>query len=287
MNRANLWRLELGRRIGMGYAANPKARVVMIAGSTGRGAADRYSDLEIDVYWSEPPTDEERRAAAEAGGGTLLDLWPYEEDEWAEEIDVGGFHIGTSTFLVETMERYLTEVLDRYSTEPLPQIRLSSLLHARTLTGEDLVERWRARASAYPPELARAVVRQNLTFQGFGYGEDMLVARDDPIALHDVISGVARQILGALLGLNGVYLPNPSFKGMDALIAELRLTPPDLASRLRGALRLPPARGVEELHALIDDVFDLVDRHLPDVDTDPYRSQMRRRRPVWDHPPEG
>jgi hypothetical protein len=46
------WRLELGRRIGMGYAADPKARVVVVSGSTGRGVADRYSDLEIDVYWS-------------------------------------------------------------------------------------------------------------------------------------------------------------------------------------------------------------------------------------------
>ena len=39
-----------------------------MAGSTRRGSADRYSDLEIDVYWSAPPTDAERRAAAEGSG---------------------------------------------------------------------------------------------------------------------------------------------------------------------------------------------------------------------------
>src|ERR1700730_17477814 len=144
MNEASQWRFELARKIGMGYAANPKAKVVMVAGSTGRDSADRYSDLEIDVYWSEPPTDEERKTAAESSGGMLLSLPVYEEDEWAEEISFGGFHVGTSTFLAATMEHYLREVLEEYSTAPLPQMRLYSLLHAVPLTGTELVAQWRA-----------------------------------------------------------------------------------------------------------------------------------------------
>src|SRR6185436_1762561 len=96
MNEASRWRFALGERIGRAYAANPKVRAVQVAGSTGRGTADRYSDLEIDVYWSAPPTDEDRRDAVERHGGTLLELFPYEEDEWAEEISIGGFHVGTS-----------------------------------------------------------------------------------------------------------------------------------------------------------------------------------------------
>lgn len=93
MNEASQWRFALAQQIAKGYAANPKAQVIMVAGSTGRGSADRYSDLEIDVYWSAPPTDAERRAAAEGSGGVLLSLYDYEEDEWAEEISVGGFHM--------------------------------------------------------------------------------------------------------------------------------------------------------------------------------------------------
>src|SRR5579872_792117 len=109
MNEASKWRFTLAQHIGEAYAANPKTQVVMVAGSTGRGTADRYSDLEIDVYYSTPPTEEERRATAERSGGRLLDL-DEGDDEWAEEISIGGFHIGTSTFLVETMQRYLKEV---------------------------------------------------------------------------------------------------------------------------------------------------------------------------------
>lgn len=285
MNEASQWRFALAQEIGKAYAANPKTRVVMVAGSTGRGTADRYSDLEIDVYYSDPPTDEERRAAAEGAGGTLLDLFDYEEDEWAEEISFNGFHVGTSTFLVATMERYLTEVLDEYSTGSLPQMRLYSLLHARTLLGDELAARWRGRASVYPAPLAHAVLRENLQFDGFGYAEEMLAARDDLLLLYDIFCRVERQILGALLGLNGLYLPNPGFKSMGELIAEMSMTPPDLSTRLKQAFHLPPMQGVHHLHTLIEEVFKLVEANMPEFDIAPYRVGMRQRRGVWDNAP--
>jgi hypothetical protein len=285
MNEASQWRFKLAQQIARAYAANPKAQVVMVAGSTGRGSADRYSDLEIDVYWSESPTDAERQAAAEGGGGVLLSLYDYDEDEWAEEISFGGFHIGTSTFLVETMERYLTGVLDEYSTAPLPQMRLYSLQHAIPLIGAQLVKRWRARAAAYPDALAHAMLREHLVFEGIGYAEEMLAARDDVLALADIFCQVERQVLGALLGLNRLYLPNPTLKGMDELIAEMRLTPPDLSARLKHTFRLPPPEGVQQLHSVIEDLFALVGTHMPEFDTLPYREKVRQRRGVWDQPP--
>ncbi|HEV7127110.1 MAG TPA: hypothetical protein VGN32_06690 [Ktedonobacterales bacterium] len=285
MPTATEWRLALGQRIGMAYAANPKAAVVMVAGSTGRGTADRYSDLEIDVYWAEPPTDDERRAAAEGGGGTLLDLAPYEEDEWAETIDFGGFHIGTSTFLVATMEEYLRAVLDRASIDPLAQMRLSSVLRARTVVGTELVRRWRARAAAYPTALAHAMLAANLEFEGFGYDEDMLAARDDLLRLYDVFCRVERQLLGALLGLNRRYLPNPGFKHMDELIAEFQFAPPNLSSRLKGTFHVPPPEGVRQLHALCEETLDLVAQDLPDFDTTRFRTHLRQRRGAWDAAP--
>jgi hypothetical protein len=285
MNSASRWRLELGRQLGMAYAANPKAKVVMVAGSTAAGTADRYSDLELDVYWNAPPTDQERVAAAEGGGGTLVDLWPYEEDEWAETISVGGFQVGTSTFLVTTMERYLAEVIDHASTQPLPQVRLWSLLHARPLVGEELVARWRAKAAAYPPALVHAMLREHLGFEPFGDAEDLLAARGDLLVLYDGFCRVERQLLGALLGLNRLYLPNPSFKGMDTMIAAMALAPPNLAARLKDAFHVPAPDGVRVLHALIDEVFALVELHLPEFDTGPYRDRVRERRGVWEHSP--
>ena len=72
MKEASQWRFALAQQIGRSYAANPKARVVMIAGSTGRGRADRYSDLEIEVYWSAPPSQMDRQVAAQGSKGSTI-----------------------------------------------------------------------------------------------------------------------------------------------------------------------------------------------------------------------
>jgi hypothetical protein len=182
MNEASQWRFALAQRIGQAYAANPKAKVVMVAGSTGRGTADRYSDLD----------------------------------------------------------------------------------------------------SAYPTELTHAMLHENLVFQGFGYAEEMLAARDDVLLLYDIFCQVERQILSVLLGLNRIYLPNPGFKSMDELLSEMQVTPPDLPARLKQAFRLPPTEGVQLLHSVVEDVFALVETCTPEFNTMPYRERVRQRRGVWE-----
>jgi hypothetical protein len=129
------------------------------------------------------------------------------------------------------------------------------------------------------------MLRDNLKFAGFGYAEDMLAARDDLLLLYDCFCLVERQVLGALLGLNRMYLPHPRFKRMDEVIAQLALAPLDLSARLKHVFHVPPAEGVRMLHEVIDDIFALVDRHVPGFDTRPYRERMGKRRGVWDHPP--
>jgi hypothetical protein len=78
-------RWALAERIAASYGANPNARVVMIAGSVGRGSADLYSDVEVDVYYAEPPTTHERIAAVEGCGG-IVELLAEDDDEWEERM---------------------------------------------------------------------------------------------------------------------------------------------------------------------------------------------------------
>ena len=41
---------------------------MILAGSTARGHAD-FSDIDLGVFWHEPPTEDERLAAVEQAGG--------------------------------------------------------------------------------------------------------------------------------------------------------------------------------------------------------------------------
>ena len=75
MNDATAWRLALARQIGATYALNPNVAVVCVAGSVARGWADRYSDIELDVYWSTPPSDAERIEIIRRAGGEVDVHW--------------------------------------------------------------------------------------------------------------------------------------------------------------------------------------------------------------------
>ena len=282
------WRLALARRIASAYADDSNARVVMIAGSTGRGTADPWSDIEVDVYYEEPPTEAARRAAAEASGGALVELGE-DEDEWEERLDLGGFHAHSSTFLVSTMERYLDEVLQGWSTSPDQQSRLFSVQHAITVKGDDDVARWRARAASYPGGLRDAMLRENLgALERFYYGAEMLADRDDVLLLYNLFVDTGRRLIAALLGLNRIYLPTPTEpKWMDETIAMLAVAPPDLSARLKRSFRVEPAQGVADLAALIDEALFLVESAAPGFDTRPYRRAAVARRVPWDGPPPG
>jgi hypothetical protein len=285
MNEATRWRFALAEEIGTAYASNPNAQVVMVAGSVGRGSADRYSDIEVDVYYAEPPTEAERIAAVERCGGTV-ELLAEDEDEWEEQMSIGGFHAHTSTFLVATMERYLREVVDECSLAPEAQTRLFSLQHGVTVKGEDQVELWRAKAAAYPDGLQRAMLDENLRFGRFRYATEMLAARDDLLALYEIFVETGRQLLGALLGLNRIYMPAPCYlKSMDETIALMAIKPADLSARLKRSFRIDPKAAVEELEALIEETLALVERRVPGVDTAPDRAGLTGPRTAHDAPP--
>lgn len=287
MNEATRWRLALATRIAASYARDPNAEVVMIAGSVGRGTADRYSDIEIDVYYAEPPTVAARIAAVERSGGTLAGL-AEDEDEWEEQMDFGGFHAASSTFLVTTMERYLTEVVDQGRIEPAAQTRLFSLQHALPIKGDAIITRWRAKAAQYPTALVHAMLREHLDFERFWYAAEMFAARDDRLILYDLFVRTEQQIIGALLGLNRMYLPTPHFlKWMDETIAALRIKPDDLSRRLKQAFGSDPLRAVHDLDALIDETCSLVATHAPAFDLAPYRADRVARRTWQDALPNG
>ena len=99
MHVENELRLALARQIAPGYTDNPKVAVLVVAGSVGRGNADVYSDIEMDVYWHKPPTDEDRMAPIKRAGGHVEIFWDYsaEEEEWGEEYVVDGMKIGISS----------------------------------------------------------------------------------------------------------------------------------------------------------------------------------------------
>lgn len=285
MNEASQWRVTLARQVAPFIAANSDVQAIMLAGSTSRGNADRYSDVEIGVFWSRPPTDEERLAPIEPSGGVLWELDEYNEvDEiWMGEWGIHGVKMDVRNLTVEKMERILSDVLEHYDTDPFKHATLSALQHAIPLYNAPLLEGWQQRIAYYPDELAHAIVEQHLDLTEWPWWIETLIARDDIPLLYQSFSEAVWEILGMLIGLNHLY--HPGHKWMDRLINEFRIAPPNLSKRIKAAFRCEPVGGMLKLKMLILEVYSLVEQHMPDIDVQTARQRFLRWREPFDEQP--
>lgn len=286
MNEATSWRLALAKHIADAYIVNPGVQAVIVNGSVGRGSADRYSDLELTVFWAEHPSEQERRAAVERAGGNEPTLWPFYEpdEEYSSSYQVGGIKVDVGEFTVETVERFIHDVTERADIADYKQILLSVVLYGTPIHGTALVRQWQMRASQYSDELARAMILAHCTFNLSA--ADVLAERDDLLMLYDLICATQRQILGVLLGLNRLYLANPNYKWLDQLVSELRIAPAALAFRLKQIFRTDAKLAVRALQQLVEETLALVAQNMPELEMRPYLDQARQRRAVHDGPPE-
>jgi hypothetical protein len=287
------WRLRLARHLGAAYARNPRVATVLIAGSVSRGHADRDSDIELMIGWSEPPSDEERGEIV-APFSADLNLLPFDAawQCWQEDFFVGrsSADMPSSGVLVEAVgqltsviERRLADVLERHEPDLDKQTTVHALLHGIPLHGEALIGAWRARASTYPRELAVAVVDRFGQIDYFADWKRFLARGNNLLLIHDRFTQVEQQLLLVLQAINGQY--HYKFKWLDRVISELAIGPPDLGARLRGVQTAEVPAAAEALRVLVEEVYDLVEAHLPEVDINRLREIFRWERHPWDSPP--
>jgi len=264
--------LLIARQISSAYFDNPNVKAILLGGSVARGCADHYSDLELGVFWAEPPSTHERQAAIEHVGG---ELWTFDREPGNEHYGLstlalagksytGTAMISTQHMAIGDMERCLSEVIDHYDTSVGKQALISAIQHAIPLYGVDLIQTWQARARAYPNQLAIKVVQENLWF-GPWFWPEAYIERDDRLVLHQHFLWVEHGLLKVLAGLNRIYYPSPEHKWMDELIGQMKFAPPDLSRRMKVVFRLDPVSGWQQLKSLIEDTITLVESHLPEV----------------------
>lgn len=269
---------QLAATLASAYDDTGKVAAVVLAGSVGRGRADSYSDVELDVYWSEPPRREDRRAAIATAGGTVTAFWDFapEEGEWAEEFTVDGHRIGVSGFEAAWTDRLITNVIDGPDPQPLWQMRLAAIRDGVTLVDHGVLDGWRERIDRYPPELAQAVISYYLDPARLGswHQRFALLARDDRVRLRGLTTSIPVIILGALCGLNRVFVEHQDFKWAAATIEGLAIAPDDLRNRLWQACDQNLAAAVSTLDRLLVETLDLIDQHATAGLTAPIRQEL-------------
>ena len=284
LNTASSWRLDLARRLASAYTANPHVQAVILGGSAARGYADRYSDVELGVFWSEPPTHKERIQAAMRAGGTNLTIDAYDstQDVWIEDYFVHDVNIDLVHRTTRTTDRLLADVIDDQDVALYKQTLIHALRHAIPLTDTTLLATWQARTNTYPDALIHAMVATHLAFKPW-WSVEVLAQRESLILVHQAICTVSERLLAALLGINRVY--HPGLKWLPQVIQELKIAPYELEQRLRHCFYGDVHQRVHIAGVLIEDTFDLAARYVPTLDLTPRRTYFRQRRTPIDHPP--
>ena len=266
--------LALAKHIASFYTDYSNASVILAGGSVSRGCADEYSDLEIGIFWAERPSVSVRQAAIKKIGG---ELWSLSESSGNEtwglngvtvngKCYVGRLMVSTIHLTVAETEACLSDVIDCYNTDIDMQGLVFAIQHGIPLHGATMLEGWQTKASAYPDELARRMVRENL-WMGPWFCPEQYIGRDDLLVLYHHYIQIEQGILKVLSGLNRVYYPTHFTKWMDWLIRQMAIAPPDLSSRLKSIFQLDAESAWNELKALVFETLCLVGRHMPDVDT--------------------
>ena len=288
MNEASVWRQDLVQKIAIPYTMNAKVRVVAVVGSAAQGDADRFSDIDLAVFWAEPPTDKERRDIVRRVRGRRgpLVLLHAEEGHWSEEFEVGGVAIDVRHMTVEASERILADVLEGADPSLAKQQHPAMLLSALSLSDSSVLTQWQQQALAYPHELGLAMVREHLMFPP-RWEQEMLAERNELLLLYDSLCLVEKHILLVLLGLNRLYYPG--FRRVDRLMERMSIAPLHLVSRFKQVFdiaSIDSRASVYQLHDLVEETFRLVEMHMSKVDTTQARAHFAQRRLILEQVPD-
>ncbi|MGE8207308.1 DUF4037 domain-containing protein [Heyndrickxia sp. NPDC080065] len=261
--------IQKSKEIAEVYKQNPKIEAIILAGSVSRNLQDENSDIELHILWSTPPEDEDRMAPIKKVGGTILAYHPYEEEEWSESyLTEDGIKLEISNFLSSTVERFISDVVDKYETDYDKQCIVSSIYDGVGLYGKEKIIELKNRVREYPLELSKHMISENLWFGNRWNNRKALLKRKDWLMLYDVICGVQKQLLGALFGINQMYVHHPAFKWLQFNIEQMRIKPINLHDRMANILIGDPENSVKEFEVLIEEVLVLVEKHFPELNID-------------------
>ena len=304
MDSENNWRISLARHVGSAYQESEKVSSVLIGGSVALGVDDKYSDLDLIVFWDQPPSESDReKAVLRSGGivdvnwsdpptnaqlkskllgssGRIGQIWPYESNEWSDHFYIGDVNIGVSGFLSSTVSQYLKEISGENDISDDMQIIISAIVEGTPLSGIEVIEVWKEAAANFPESLARILINKAIAYDDSWSACDVFAERHNRFVLQGLISHMADKVVRALLALNGIYLPDPRHKWLDFYSERMAWKPDEFLPRLVALTTATPSFAVHEIEALFLETLDLVDLHLPGADTGFARDWINYRRLV-------
>ena len=283
MNQASQYLLGLAKQNIQAYLANPEAKAAMVTGSTATGQADFYSDVEMFIYYDRLPSLEKLKSARQQNRGSepIRILDGYSEGFFGEFYFIDGVQFQIGNVTIAFWEQDIAKILEQLDvTSPL-QKALSGMLDCIPVYGEELIQEWKRKIANYPDALAQAMVEQHLNFLPIWALQEHLATRDTTLFQHQIRLEAGQNLLGVLAGLNHLYYSTFQFKRMKQFIEKMNIAPENLYVRLENLYHQEPLSAASQLKELVAETVDLVELHMPDIDTSRVRKSLDRQEHSW------
>lgn len=248
------------------YEQNSKVEVVLLGGSVSRNWQDEYSDIELFVFWKGAPSDEERKAPIIKLNGNIIDFHPYEDEEWSETYITQGVKLEISNFLTDTINKVISDVIISYDTDLDKQCIVATVYNGVTLSGDLVINNMKKKVSKYPYELSVAMVKENIFLGNRWNNREALLERKDWLMLYKVMVAVQTNLMGVLFGLNCQFVHHPAFKWQKYTLSSMEVTPDNISNRLESIFLDDPKVSIRELEVIIEEMYELIQRELPEID---------------------
>jgi predicted nucleotidyltransferase len=259
---------SLAGRVVEAALARVPIRAALLAGSAGRGDADRFSDIDLLFYVDEVPSTVAIAEIRQAVGG-VDPFRRYEATKYVngEEFRLEGVRTEVSFTTVKRIEWQLDSLLVELDRVASPRQKfLLGLAEGVPLYGEPLIEQWQRRLANYPEAFREEMIRRYWNFFPLWYYGEAMALRDSELWRLDALLDGAFNLLGVLAGLNRLYFARFEFKRMRKLAAKMELAPPALIDRLEELFRLPADEAAQRFGQLVEETRQLVASELPDLE---------------------
>jgi hypothetical protein len=288
MDSSTQYLMELAKRSVKVYLANLKPRAVMLTGSVAEGLCDEYSDCEVCFYYEKLPSESElRRAHSQNQGAELIEiLGDRHNGSFGETFLMNGVEFQFAHATIWQWEQEISSILERFDVRSPLVKAMSGTLIGIPLYGETLIQQWQAQIANYPDGLAQTMVEHYLKFLPIWGMHKKLTQRDTTLWYYQIIVESAQNLLGVLAGLNRLYYSTFQFKRMSRFIAQMEIAPNNLSVRLE-SLFVDDAAVVDRLEALVRETVELVEFHMPQIDTSLAKQKLGWRQQPWAIDPLG
>ncbi len=271
VNEASRWRIQLAGELADFYSAHPEVIMVCLGGSSSRGIADEWSDLDIVVYWRELDHDWIRNKPLPF---PRTDIVCHASDTFTESYHFDGLKADFGHVRLSDWENWIKPVLEdpEPDTDMIPSI--GGFLSSVVFHGTGEYHRIREYLSVYPDSLALHVVKKNLSFFVNGYLDGQCFHRGDIPAYHDGMMLMLKKLVNITAALNRYWYYAGEFRWLQFHLKNMPVHPEGLSwETVIWILENPGEEAVSMLNRFQDSALSLVAEQFPEL-----RERVEKRR---------